>query len=168
VRVEAEAGARALPSEFAEARGALGVSVWPHVFDERLGFGASVSTGPGAHAVTAAVDAHLTDVSASASVRSHILLGSRVAIEPALGGTAHWITVEGFAPDDGAFHSLHVDASIDAAIAVEVRFGALAVGVRAVIGYVLRNQRYLVDETPVLAPTPFIADALLRVSAGAF
>src|SRR5579872_3831270 len=114
--VEAEAGARALPVDLAEPRAALGLAFWPRGLSERLGFAIAGSAGLGVPVTTgspAQLDARFSDVSASASVRTRIRIGRAFQVEPALGATVHFTTLQGSATsDDSAVLAHRIDAAL--------------------------------------------------------
>jgi hypothetical protein len=165
-RIEGEAGARFLPHDVSELRGALGFAVWPSSLAEHLGFGLMASIGPGVRVDTSAFSGHFSDFSLSPSLRTRFGSG-RFAIEPALGASMHLTALNGNALLTAEPLSAHrVDASLDAAVAFDVRFGAVMLGARVGVAYILHYQRYLVGDDLVLSVAPLVLDFALRISAG--
>jgi len=170
--VEAEAGERFIPRAVSEARAALGLAFWPRGVDEHVGFGLGASVGLGAPVTTSSptqLDARFNDVALSSSVRTRMHLGRRFVLEPALGGSVHFTSLDGTAgTDDVHVLARRVDGSVDATVSLDARFGAVGIGACASIEYVPRYQRYLVYGDEVLSLMPLVVAVALRISAGIF
>jgi hypothetical protein len=170
LRMELAAGSRVVPGRLAEPRGAIALSFWPRPLAERMGFGLEASGGIGVQPTTAEGTLAFHDVSVAASMRSRIGLGTLFGIEPAVGVAAHWTTVEDTTSlhEAGPLRADRLDASLDGALTLDARFGPIRIGLRSVLEYLPRYQRYSVGSTPVLALGPLMGDLALRVSAGVF
>ena len=169
LRVEGSAGARVLPREVTELRGAFGLATYPRSLDEHLGIALLASVGTGAPVDAASFTGRFSDLALSPSLRTRLRMSTRFALEPALGGSLHFTSLAGTARPDAAPISVsRTDGSLDAALVFDVRFGAVTVGARAGASYLLRWQRYRVGDDAVLSLSPFMADVSLRVSVGLF
>ena len=169
LRLEAEAGGRWLSNAVSEPRGGLGLSIWPRALREHLGLGVVASTGPGAHVQSPSIDGQLSEVTLQASLRSRLRFGTRFALEPALGASVHWTRFGGtVTTDDEPFQEARMDPGLDAALAGDVLFGNVMIGLRACAGLLLQSQRYFVGSTTVLGSGAVLGDVVLRISAGVF
>jgi hypothetical protein len=168
--VEMEAGGRAWPSAIEEPRGALGVSLWPRGLSERVGIEIGVSDGLGAAVTTpgpTSVNARFSDFALSSSLRTHILLSARFALEPALGTSVHLTSVAGTAGLGAVPVVAHqLCGSLDAALSFEVRVGSVGFAARASMEYLPSYPRYLVYGHEVLSLDPWVLGVALRVRAG--
>ncbi len=166
-RAEVTGGARLFPRDTAELRGGFGLSFWPRAFDELLGFGAVVSVGPGASVDNASFSGRYSDIAISPSLRSTAHFGDRFVLEPALGASLHLTSIDGTAVAESLrVRANRADVSVDLGLVFEVRFGVVAVGLRAGGGYLVRYQRYTVDGQPALSTLPVLGDIGLRFSVG--
>jgi hypothetical protein len=169
LRLEGEVGARVAPVQLAELRGALGIALWPRALAERLGFALTGSVGSGADVKEADFSARFTDFGLSTSLRTRIRVSSRFALEPSVGGTMHFMSLQGeenLLPEQVQVSANRLDGSLDLALAIFMHLGSVAVGACATLGYLPRYQQYFVEGQPVLTMLPVFLDATLRVSAG--
>jgi hypothetical protein len=156
LRAEAEGGARALAIKQGAANLELrfGVDlVWfPRFLDQYAALGIGVNAGPGAAVTSPAMSGRLIDIAFAPFLRFRFPLASRVALEPSVGGSAHLTTL------DGAIHEpttpvrqLRWDPSLDASLLLTVSLGrGVDVGLRAAGSYLVRYQRYTINQVPVL------------------
>jgi hypothetical protein len=167
--IEAEAGFRFLPAAVAEPRAALALALWPRGLDERLGFAVSGSAGLGAPVETQSpttLDVRFKDVSVSPSLRTRLRLGSAFVVEPSIGASFHFTTLEGAATSDHSPVLIHrLDESLDVAASFDVRAGSACLGIRADLDYLPRYQRYFVHGAEAFSLTPFMAGVSLRIGA---
>ena len=170
--IEGEAAGRVSPSVVAEPRGTFGAALWPRGLGERLGCAIDVSGGVGVPIATSApvqMNARFHDWVASSSVRTRLRVGQRFALEPALGGSAHFTSLEGTGRQDAEPLAAHqIDGSLDAAVSLDFEIGSVGIGARASMEYLVRYPRYLVDGEEVLTLMPFVVNVGVRLRAGIF
>lgn len=163
---EAGAGVRVLGGT-AEPRGTVGGSYWPPVLEQRLGAALDASFGPGFGVTRASFNGRFQDLAVSPSARVRLPLGARFTVQPLAGVGVHATSIDGMAATTPV-HASRIDWSLDAGALLGYAPAAwLEVGVRGGLSYLARYQGYLVDGSPVLELSPFMADVGLFVGIGA-
>jgi hypothetical protein len=169
-RAEADGGIRALAlknAETLELRFGVNLLWWPRFLDQYAALGVGVNAGPGAAISTDAFTGRFLDIAFAPHLRFHVPLGSRVAIEPAVGMSLHLTTLDGAAQERSTpVRETRWDPSGDASLLFSVSLGrGVDVGLRGSGSYLGRYQRYLVRQTPVLELSPFQLGAALVLAA---
>lgn len=160
--VEADGSAARSAEGALEARGGLGLALWP---SRRWGFAMRLAAGTGAPVQTVGLDATLLDLSGGLAVRARLPL-EPFAIEVGAGASLHAIRLTGRLLAQNADVSVpRVDPSLDGAIAFEWAPASSRVraGLRGGLGALLRSQRYLIGGVETLSLMPLMLEAGLRV-----
>lgn len=168
-RIDALAGYRAAPSAVPEFRAGLGTSFWPHFLGDSVGLGAGASFGPGARPNARSFSGTFSDIALSADLRARFALGRRLVLEPALGPSLHFTSLEGTTlPGAETVRASRADVSLDGALTLDYRLGIVSVGLRVAAGYLVRYQRYFVGNDEALSIAPVLGEAGLRLGVGIF
>ena len=137
------------------------VAFWPG----RFGVAARVRTGPGTSVDGQSFAGRFGDTSFGAAVRTRLVLSPALTLEPGVGGSLHRTTLDGAIMSGPAVHENFIDASLDAALALDVAIGErVRLGPMAGLSAFLNKQRYLVNGAPVADLGQLQIELSLRLS----
>ncbi len=166
LRAELGGSARLL-TDSPDARVAAGVSLWPDA-RRRFGIGVEAQFGPGLSITQDRFAGRFSEIGFATSARYRIPLSRRVDLVPRAGLGLHATSIQGVvvqsaeAADESRFDgSVDLGATLDLAVARSMR-----VGLDLSASYMLRYQRYLVQNASVLELRPLSGALGLRLSTG--
>lgn len=167
LRLEASGAARASVSNATELRLGLAVGYWPRVLGRHLGVTLGVSAGPGVSMATSDFTGRFTDFAIGSTARARLVIVDHLTLQPSLGASMHVTVLDGaVAAPATPLHTTRIDPSLDTAITLAFELGPrLELGVRVGGSYLLRYQRYLVDDRVIVSLPPFAIDVGLVASA---
>ncbi len=166
LRAELAGGARVV-ADSPDARLAAGVSLWPDA-RRRFGIGVEAQVGPGLSIAQDRFTGRFSEVGVATNARFRLPLSRRLDLVPRAGLGLHATQIQGVvvktseAADESRLDgSLDLGATLDLAVARSMR-----VGLDLNASYMLRFQRYLVQNASVLELRPLSGGLALRLSTG--
>ncbi len=151
--LELGAGVRWFAADAADVRLEVAGVSWLTA-SRNLGLSLAVSWGPGVQIDDPAYTGSYRELTAGGEARFRPVRTPRLALSVALGATAHWATLDGtVARGSSKSRVQRVNASLDLAAQIDVYVsGAVYLGASAAGVYSLKNQRFLVEGTPIFSP----------------
>jgi hypothetical protein len=167
LRLEASGAARMSGGSDTELRLGLAVGYWPRVFERHLGVTLGVSAGPGVAVANSDFTGRFTDFAIASNARARAVIIDHFTIQPSFGASMHVTVLDGAVSAPAMpLHTTRIDPSLDTAITFAFEIGPrLELGVRAGASYLLRYQRYLVDDRVIVSLPPLALDVGLVASA---
>lgn len=154
--LEARGGARMRKDAPVEPGFGLFAVLMPRAI-QPLGFAAGLRAGPGFEVASGSFVGHYDDLSLAAGLRLAIGLGTRLALVPSAGVSAHLGRLRGSDLALGASAAdRHLNPAFDAGLQLELELGRPRIGLAAEAGFFARRQRFLVAgeevyDVPVVA-----------------
>jgi len=166
LRAELGGGAR-LVTDSPDARVSAGVSLWPDA-RRRFGVGLEGQFGPGLSVTQDRFAGRFSEIGVATNARYRLPLSRRFDIVPRAGLGLHATSIQGVVAQTlESADQARVDGSVDLGLTLDVAVArSMRVGLDLGVSYMLRYQRYLVQNASVLELRPFSGGIGLRLSTG--
>lgn len=160
-------GSARLVTDSPDARVAAGVSLWPDA-RRRFGVGLEAQFGPGLSITQDRFAGRFSEVGFATSARYRLPLAQRFDFVPRAGLGLHATSIQGVVVQTSeAADQSRIDGSVDLGATLDFAVArSMRVGLDLGASYMLRYQRYLVQNGPVLELRPLSGAVGLRLSTG--